>query len=292
MKSSPLTRREILRCAALGTLALPLLKTSAVGAEAAPAPAPSTAKEPLRLGVATYSTRDMTLDDTISALKALRITNAGLYKKHCDWETVSVEQAKATGEKLRAAGIALTGSGVVNLTNDEAKCRKAFENVKAAGMATMICKPDPAALPLVEKLAKEYDQKLALHNHGPEDKTFPTPQSAFDAIKSLDARIGLCIDVGHTMRAHGDPAAEIRKYAARLYDLHLKDSAAVPGTLKDIPVEMGAGTMNIRAILQALLDIKYTGVAAFEYEKVGGNPVIGLAESVGHVRGLLRAMTG
>lgn len=292
MKTLCLTRRELIRTAALGTLALPLLKNSALAAEAAPAPAPAKPgwQEPLRLGVATYSTRDLTLDDTLTALKALRVTNAGLYKKHCDWETTTVDQAKAVGEKLRAAGIALTGSGVVNLSTDEAKCRKAFENVKAAGMATMVCKPELAALPLVEKLAKEFDQKLAIHNHGPEDKVFPSPQAAFDAIKSLDARIGLCIDVGHTMRGHNDPAAEIKKFAARLYDLHLKDSAAIPGALRDVPVEIGAGTMNIRAILQALLDIKYTGVAALEYEKVGGNPVIGLAESIGHVRGLLRAM--
>jgi sugar phosphate isomerase/epimerase len=181
---------------------------------------------------------------------------------------------------------------VVNLPNDEAKCRRAFENVKAAGMTTMVCKPDLAALPLVAKLAKEFDQKLAIHNHGPEDKVYPTPAVAFEAVKGLDSRVGLCIDVGHTVRGGEDAVAAIRKYASRVYDVHLKDSVAVPGAMRDIPIEVGAGRLDIRGTLRALLDIKYDGVVSFEYEKVAGNPVTGLAESIGYVRGVLAAWAG
>ena len=219
-----------------------------------------------------------------------RITNMALFKAHCNWEEASLETARGIGQKLRDAGLRLTGSGVVNLPNDEAKARKAFENVKAAGMATMVCKPVPAALPLVEKLAKEYDQRLAIHNHGPEDKEYSTPAIIFDAIKSLDARVGLCIDVGHTARGGEDPVAAIRKYASRVHDIHMKDSVAVLGATRDIPVEVGTGRLDIRGILRALLDIRYDGVVTFEYEKTAGNPVTGLAESLGYVRGLLRGL--
>lgn len=287
-----LTRRAALQLAAVGAAALPLARFAAAqpATASAGAPADDAREGGLRLGIATYSTRMMSLDDTISAIKALRIKNAGVFRLHCNWETVSVDEARAIGEKLRAAGLALTGSGVVNLPNDEAKCRKSFENVKAAGMATMVCKPDPAALPLVEKLVREFDQKLAIHNHGPEDKVFPSPNEIWDAIKSLDARIGFCIDVGHAWRARTDPAEMIRRYAARTYDVHLKDSLAQPGALADIPTEIGTGVMDIRGILRALREIKYAGVVAFEYEKGGGNPLIGLSESVGYVRGLLKAM--
>jgi sugar phosphate isomerase/epimerase len=283
-----LTRREALRTAALGALAFPLLNSRVFGAQpAAPAPAAPAKPERLRLGVTSYSTRELTLDQTITTMGLLRITNLALYRKHCEWETASVDECRAVGQKLKAAGLQLHGSGVINLPNDEAKVRQAFVNVRAAGMTTMVCKPEIAALPLVEKFVKEFDQKLAIHNHGPEDKVYPTPESIWSHIKPLDARIGLCIDVGHTMRAGGDPIADIRRYAARLYDLHLKDSLAVVGTMKDIPIEVGAGRMDIRGILRALLDIKYQGVVAFEYEKVAANPVTGLAESVGYVRGLL-----
>ncbi|MBI5771752.1 MAG: sugar phosphate isomerase/epimerase [Verrucomicrobia bacterium] len=284
-----LTRREALRAAAIGALALPVLAGRASAAE--PAPSLGAAKpERLRLGVASYSLRNLSLDDTIVAVKALRLSQIALFRNHCNWEGASVDECRAVGAKLKAAGLQLHGSGVVNLPNDEAKCRKAFENVKAAGMATMVCKPDLDALPLVAKLAKEFDQKLAIHNHGPEDKVYPTPEVAWNAIKALDARIGLCIDVGHTERFGHGAAAAIRKYAARLYDVHLKDSVAIVGAQRDVPVEVGAGRLDIPGVLRALLEIKYSGVVAFEYEKASGNPVTGLAESVGYVRGLLTAL--
>ncbi|MFZ9745796.1 MAG: sugar phosphate isomerase/epimerase family protein [Opitutaceae bacterium] len=302
--TSPLTRREALRSAALGVLSLPLAAASLHAAEkkqkqpaAAPAlPAytsfPGGRENGLRLGIASYSLRNLPLDEAIAVVKVMRISNIALFRLHCNWEAAPVEECRTVGAKLQAAGLALTGSGVVNLPNDEAKCRRAFENVKAAGMATMVCKPDLAALPLVAKLAKEFDQKLAIHNHGPEDKVYPTPAVAFEAVKGLDSRVGLCIDVGHTVRGGEDAVAAIRKYASRVYDVHLKDSVAVPGAMRDIPIEVGAGRLDIRGTLRALLDIKYDGVVSFEYEKVAGNPVTGLAESIGYVRGVLAAWAG
>jgi inosose dehydratase len=300
-----LSRREALKAVALGTASLPLLSAFALGAEkekkgkaaAAETGTPPTYKEfpegrenGLRLGIASYSVRNLPLDEAIAVVKTLRVSNIALFRLHCNWEGATADECRAVGAKLKTAGLKLTGSGVVNLPNDEAKCRKAFENVKAADMATMVCKPDIEALPLVAKLAKEFDQKLAIHNHGPEDKLYPTPAVIWDHIKSLDSRIGLCIDVGHTVRAGEDAVTAIKKYASRLYDLHLKDSVAVQGAQKDIPIEVGAGRLDIRGVLRALLEIKYNGVVSFEYEKVFGNPVVGLAESVGYVRGALAAL--
>jgi inosose dehydratase len=290
-----LSRRDLIKTAAVGAVTVARWPSALRAADTSKAPRADTVaarEHGLRLGVATYSTRMMSLDATIEALKALRIVNAGVFKNHCNWETASLDECRAAAEKFKAAGIAITGSGVINLSNDEAKCRKAFENVRAGGMATMVVKPDPDALPLVEKLAKEYDQKVAIHNHGPEDKVWPSPYGVLSAVEKLDARIGLCLDVGHTMRAKVDPIEAIRKCAPRLYDMHLKDSLAVPGADKDIPVEVGAGRMDIRGMLRTLHAIKYSGVVAFEYEKPTGNPVIGLAESVGYVRGLLASMAG
>ncbi|MSU23091.1 MAG: sugar phosphate isomerase/epimerase [Opitutus sp.] len=302
MNQPALTRREILKTAALGAFTLPLFGSVAFAAEkknaekAAPAVLPSYATFPdgrehgLRLGVTSYSTRSLTLDETIATMKVVRISNLALYKAHCNWESASVDECRAIGEKLKAGGFRLTGSGVINLSNDEAKTRQAFENAKAGGMATMVCKPAKDALRLVEQLAKEFDQKLAIHNHGPEDKEYPSPAVAFEAIKSLDSRIGLCIDVGHTARFGEDPIAAIKKYASRVYDVHMKDSVAIVGAQKDVPIEVGAGRLDIRGLLRVLLEVKYNGVVTFEYEKVAGNPVTGLAESLGYVRGMLAAL--
>lgn len=281
-------RRTALRTAALGVLALPFLNSRPFAADAVATPAKSTS---LRLGCATYGQRAVSVDDLLTALKALRLPNVALYKAHLNWETATPDEVRAVVAKATAAGITITGTGVVAFKNNEAACRKAFENAKAAQLPTMICKPDLDALPLVEKLAKEYNQRLAIHNHGPEDKVYPSPYDVMKVIAPLDARIGLCLDVGHAMRAKADPAEAIRRCAARLYDLHLKDSSAIPGSDQDIPMEMGAGRMDLRGILRALLEVKYSGVASFEYEKPTGNPITGLAESVGYIRGLLAGMS-
>jgi inosose dehydratase len=294
--TQPLTRRSALKTAALGALALPLLGSRLTAAlvtpatSATPALVPS-AKEKLRLGLASVTTRLLTLDEVIAVAGVLRVTNLALFKTHCAWETATPATCRAIGEKVRAAGLTLAGSGVINLPNDETKLRAAFENAKAAGLATMVCKPEPVALPIIEKFVKEYDQRLAIHNHGPEDKTYPSPLVAWKTIQPFDARIGLCLDVGHCARAGMDPAAAIRQFSARLYDVHMKDTVAIVGATKDMPVEIGSGRLDIAAMLRALLAINYTGVVSFEYEKPTGNPVTGVAESIGYLRGVLATLT-
>jgi sugar phosphate isomerase/epimerase len=126
--------------------------------------------------------------------------------------------------------------------------------------------------------------RAAIHNHGPEDKKFPSPDSVFKAIQSLDKRIGCCVDVGHTFRLNEDPAAAIRMVSSRLYDVHLKDLAATGEKPPMIPV--GRGVMDIPAILKALVDVKFTGHVALEWEDEADNPVPGMAESYGFVRGV------
>lgn len=291
-----LTRREVLKTAALGAATLPFLNQSVWAAE----PAPATKKggggrggpgreNGLRLGVATISTQNLSLDDTIAVLQAVRIVNVNIFRRHINLETSSVDECQAVNAKLKAAGMVWNSTGVTNLPNDEAKIRKAFTNAKAVEMPVLVCKPELAALPLVDKLVKEYDLKLAIHNHGPEDPVYPSPNDVWKAIQSFDSRIGLCIDVSHTMRA-GDKVDEtIRKCASRLYDVHIKDTKAIPGAMADIPIEHGGGNIDTRNILVALLAIQYSGVLTYEYEKVAGNPAIGLAESLGYLRGMLKA---
>ncbi len=290
-----MTRREALQIIAGTGLALSLEQLRGASATPATAPVPVGAggwEHGLRLGMTTYSTRTLSLDDSIAVVKLLRLKNAAIFRAHCNWETATPDECRAVRDKLAAAGIALTGTGVVNLPNDEAKCRKAFENMKAAGVATMVCKPEPVALPLVSKLAREYDQKIGIHNHGPEDKTYPSASDVWNAIQPHDSRIGLCFDVGHARRAGDDPVAIIRKYASRLHDVHLKDVISNKGDL-DFgagAVEAGSGRLDLPGILRALRDIKYSGVATYEFDKVIANPVPGLAESFGYIRGLLTAM--
>jgi sugar phosphate isomerase/epimerase len=231
----------------------------------------------------------MSVDDVIKALQALRISNAGVSNHHIPFDGPTAE-VRAMAAKFHSAGIAITGSGAIRLPDDEVILRRVFENAKAAELAALVCKPEIAALPKMEKLAREFDQRVAIHNHGPYDKLYATCKEAMQHVQSLDVRMGLCIDVGHTARAGADPAEHIRRYARRIYDVHLKDSVAEVGARSDIPTEVGAGRLDIPGILRALIEINYRGVVGFEYEKPGGNPLIGLAESVGYVRGVLAVL--
>jgi sugar phosphate isomerase/epimerase len=106
-----------------------------------------------------------------------------------------------------------------------------------------------------------------------------------NAIQGHDERIGLCIDIGHTLRSGVDPAKAALKCRDRLYDMHLKDEtkAAANGS----PVEAGRGALDLKSLFEALLKIKYSHMAEFEYEKDGDDPLPGLSESVGYCKGLL-----
>jgi inosose dehydratase len=241
----------------------------------------------LNIGVATYTLRNVPTDAAIAVLKRLAITSASLKDSHLPMKATP-DELKAIVAKFRAAGIEPRSCGNVGLKNDEASARAAFEYAKAAGIEIMVCAPPLDAIPLLDKLVKEYDLKLALHNHGPEDKNFPTPYEAYNAAKGFDKRIGLCVDVGHCARAGKDPAKAILDCRDRVYDIHLKDVSVVAPNGK--PIEVGRGGLDIPAVLKALLTIKFTGNVGFEYEKDANDPVLGLAESVGYVRGVLKQL--
>ncbi len=171
----------------------------------------------------------------------------------------------------------------------EADIRKAFEYALDIGVSTIVCAPSHDAIPILDKLVQEFDIKLAIHNHGPEDKGFfPSPFDVMRAVEKFDKRIGLCIDVGHTARAGVDPADAILKCQERLYDVHVKDISAMGN--KNTPIEAGRGILDSKSILAALLKIKYQGLVGFEYEKDAKDPIPGLAESVGYNKGLLAGM--
>ncbi len=282
-----MNRREALKLTTLAALGLPFAGAlPSLAGDTGAAVVAGNKSSPLKLGLASVSLQKLSAEEVIAALKQVRIENVSLYKTHCPWEGTA-EQCRAAAKKFTDAGITVTGCGVIELPNDEAAVRKAFENARAAGLPTMVCKPALDAYPLVEKFVKEFDIKLAVHNHGPEDKVYRSPYDAWKAVQPYDERIGLCIDVGHAMRAGADPAEAIRKCHSRLYDLHLKDSNAEAGAKKDVPVEVGRGRMDIKGILAALLEVKYQHIVAFEYEKRSDNPVAGLGESVNYVRKVL-----
>jgi sugar phosphate isomerase/epimerase len=199
------------------------------------------------------------------------------------------EATRAIRAKIEAAGITIMGGGTITIPNNPAQIEKEFEYAKNAGFPLIYVDPEPAALDAIERMAKRYDIRVAIHNHGPEDKRWPRPQDAYAAIKSRDQRLGLCIDVGHTTRTGTDAVQACRECGDRLYDMHVKDLASK--TEKESQVEVGRGVIDFPGLFRTLIAIGYQGQVGLEYEINAKDPLPGMIESMAYMRGVLAAVT-
>ena len=157
-------------------------------------------QRPLRLALASYTLRNFNLDQTLTMTQRVGLDAICLKSFHLPLESTP-EQIQAAAAKVKEAGIQLYGGGVISMGN-EAEVNQAFDYAKAAGMSKIIGVPAPKMLPLVNDKVQQYDIQVCIHNHGPGDDVYTTPDLAYERIKTLDKRIGLCHDVGHTV-AHG-----------------------------------------------------------------------------------------
>jgi sugar phosphate isomerase/epimerase len=244
----------------------------------------------IRLGMTSYTFRTMDRAQMIAAIKQLRITTINLKDVKDHLPSTSPEAEDAALADYAAAGITPTAVGTVYFPKDEDDdIRAKFEYAKRAGVKVIVAgDPAPSVLPRIEKFVKLYDIRLAIHNHGPEDKTWPSPLTVLDAVKNMDPRMGCCMDVGHTMRAGTDIVEAIHKIGPRLFDMHIKDLANA--TEKESQVAVGEGIMPVKRIFAALAAIRYPGYVDLEYEIFPANPMPGVIESIAYERGVLNGM--
>ena len=240
----------------------------------------------LILGLASYSTRKFTLDESLAMARRLHIKQIALKSMHMPLDSSDEEIGKIV-EKVEKAGLMLYGAGVIYMKTEQ-EVENAFRYAKAAKIGVIIGVPNHNLLNLVEMKVKETNIKVAIHNHGPGDELYPSPDVIYNKIKSLDSRIGLCMDIGHVKRLGLDPLKNINKYASRLYDVHLKDVDMVAAEGKS--VEFGRGVIDIPVVLKALKEINYTGVMALEFEKDADDVLPGLSECVGYTNGVLDSL--
>lgn len=255
--------------------------------------AAETPSDDLKLGVATYSFREFQRDLCIKRVKQLNIEYVDIKEFHLPQS--DTPESLASGRKaFDKAGLKVIGGGNVGMPEpDEAGLRKHFEYAKAVGFPMMICAPRHENLAAIEKLAKEYNIKIAIHNHGPEDKNFPTAKSVLDAVKNMDPRMGLCLDIGHATRTGEDVVKAIADAGPRLLEMHMKDLKDPKGpreqqAFSQCPV--GDGALPIPAIFRQLKKQGYQGVCSLEYEIEGDDPTPGMQKSFAYMRGVLAGM--
>jgi sugar phosphate isomerase/epimerase len=279
------TRRSFLGKTALGiagTASLPLLGSALNTTKTA-----STQEggdHPLNIGIAGYTFYKFDLEKTISMMKRVGVTNLSLKEFHLPLNS-NAEKISEVKSKLKDAGINIYTVGVIYMKSKEA-VDQAFQYAKNVGVDMIVGVPNYELLEYAEEKVKEHNIKLAIHNHGPEDKLYPSPKDIYDRIKNMDARMGLCIDIGHALRAGTLPEKAIREYKDRLFDLHIKD---VNSSAKDAKaIEIGRGASDFAAVIESLRKIKFQGVCSIEFEKDMSDPLAGIAESVGFFKGVMK----
>src|SRR5277367_3274296 len=253
-------------------------------------PTPAAGKpSPIQLGLASYTFRNFTRDQMIGYMKQLNVTalNAKDVRDHLPMDPQ--EEAKALAD-YAANGIKLHAAGTIYFPKDEDDdIRSKFEYCKRAGISVIVAgDPAPEVLPRIEKFVKEYDIRIAIHNHGPEDKLWHSPLDVLNAVKKYDQRIGCCIDIGHTVRAGTDVVKAIHEVGPRLYNMHTKDLTSFES--KESQVAVGEGIMPMREIFEALIAINYKGFVDLEYEIHADDPMPGATASFSYMRGVLEGM--
>lgn len=249
----------------------------------------STAPSPVHLGLASYTFRNFSRAQLIGFMKELRVSalNAKDAKDHLPMdpaqEAAAVADYSANGIKLHAVG------AVYFREDNDADIRAKFEYAKRAGVSVIVAgDPAPETLPRLDKFVKQYDIRIAIHNHGPEDKLWPSPLTVLKAVKGMDPRMGCCIDVGHTVRAGTDVVEAIHAAGPRLFNMHMKDLTDFHDKASQVAV--GDGLMPVREIFKALIAIRYPGFVDLEYEVHGDDPMPGVTKSYAYMRGILDGM--
>ncbi len=241
-----------------------------------------------KTGIASYTFRKFNVENTIKFMQRLDLHYISIKDFHLALDS-STEERKRVIQQFKSAGITPMSCGNITMENDEANIRRAFQYAKDCDLPTIVCSPHPDSMSILDKMVKEFDIKLAIHNHGPEDKRFPSPYDVWKAVTPYDKRIGLCIDVGHTARAKVNPAEAILKCRDRLYDLHFKDIESTEpngGT-----IQAGRGVLDLSSILQSLMKIKYANLLSIEYERSPDDPFPEVAETIGYTKGLLAGLS-
>ncbi len=298
----PLTRRAAVAAGLLSPIALALAESSAEAARgrlvaAAPAAPESHRTGGLALGCQAYTFNRFTVFEAIekTAQAGGRVIEfypgqrlGGEFGDNARLDQNSPEDVLAkVKEQLTKFDVVPVAFGVVGLSRDEAGNRKVFTFAKALGISTITSEPNAEALDVIEKLVKEYDIRVAIHNHPKQDRN-PNyrvwdPKYVLSIVKDRDPRIGACADTGHWARSGIKPLDGLRTLRGRVLSLHLKDVDVLGPAAKDVPY--GTGVADMTALLDELRRQKVDGPVSIEYERGGEGPTWDVAQCVGFVRG-------
>ncbi|MEI6239257.1 MAG: sugar phosphate isomerase/epimerase [Planctomycetia bacterium] len=264
MPASILSRRELLAIAT-GIVASCSLRRAALAAA-----------DNFNLGIQLYSLRGYPVDEGLRHAKELGFRFVEFYPGMYPL-TSTPEQIAAMNKKLADRGLTISAHGVNGFGADAAANRKVFEFAKAAGIRILGADPAPEAFASLDELVKEFDIRIAIHNHGPKHR-YNKVIDVLKAIEKHDERIGACADLGHFIRSGENPVEVIRLLKGRLYGIHLKDFQDMQDKTKG--VILGKGHLDVPAVFAALEQVRFPadGALSLEYEENPQDPLADIRE--------------
>jgi sugar phosphate isomerase/epimerase len=183
--------------------------------------------------------------------------------------------------KLRPVNYGVVGG------RDEAEWRKIFEFARKLELYAVTTE-DVDKLDAIEKLVREFDIRVAIHNHlrQPNNPNYRVwdPNYVLTVVKDREARIGACADTGHWLRSGVTPLDGYEILQGRIVSSHLKDLNAKSPNAHDVPY--GTGVADIPALLGELKRQGFAGNLSIEYEYNWTNSLPEVAQCIGFVRGL------
>jgi sugar phosphate isomerase/epimerase len=209
-------------------------------------------------------------------------------QRDVSWDhKASDETIQKVKDQLAKYHVRAVSYGVVGAkSGDEAEWRQIFEFAKKLGFYS-ITTESVQDLDLIEKLVKEYDIRVGIHEHRhrPDNPSYKVwdPKYVLSVVKNRDPRIGACADTGHWATSGLQPLDCIKLLRGRIIGVHLKDR---PEIGKEIPdTILGTGASNIAGILAELKHQKFQGFLALEYENNWDHSVPDVAQGIGFIRG-------
>ncbi|CAM3535629.1 sugar phosphate isomerase/epimerase family protein [Zobellia roscoffensis] len=279
-------RRNFLKRTSAGVLGVGALTFPGLVHAAATGEKTNVLKSDMKLGVASYTLREFTREKALDMTLRCGLKRITFKSMHLPLDS-GAHTIKSAVAECKEKGVDFYGAGVIYMKSKE-EVDQAFEYAKMAELDMIVGVPTHDLLDYVEEKVKAYDIKLAIHNHGPGDKIFPSAESAYVKIKDRDRRMGLCVDIGHTQRIKRDPSQDVTEFFDRVFDIHLKDVTAAEHDGKTCII--GRGVIDFPAFLKTVSKLDYKGTLALEYEAEGDDPLPGMMESIGYVKGILATL--
>ncbi len=218
-----------------------------------------------QLGIQTWTLRNLNFEQVVEFAKKHGIRNLQMIGNHMD-PKAPLEETRRKKAVLDAAGLRIYTFGVAGTSLDKEDNRKLFEFAKLLGIRVIVVEPnDYQIFDNLEELVKEYDIRIAVHNHGIRS-LYGNPAVVRALLKHRDPRMGVCMDAGWITSTGMDPTRVFKEYNGRVFDIHLKDKRVQKTEGEDVSFDtpIGEGQGKLDQLLAELRRVDWPGVLAIE----------------------------